>query len=104
MSRAFRDAFTKLLCASFISNNQQRLQSIATPLLAKQSDGITNNKELRNSHIRASTVILNSTTNEIPMTSLTPRTSYDIKKYSMGSLEQTSVLFSEDDINQPKNI
>jgi len=104
MSRAFRDAFTKLLCASFLSNNQQRLQSIATPLLAKQSDAITNNKEFRNSHIRASTVILNSTTNEIPMTSLTPRTSNDIKKYSIGSLEQTSVLFSENDINQPKNI
>jgi hypothetical protein len=35
MSRAFRDAFTKLLCPSYIEVRQQRQHSIGTPLLGK---------------------------------------------------------------------
>lgn len=106
MSRAFRDAFTKLLCASFTHTREHGLQSIAPTLLTKQCDAITNNLELQTSHIeieRASPVIINPTTNEIPMISLTPESSNDIKKNSTGSIQKPHVAFS-DDINQSTHI
>jgi hypothetical protein len=96
MSRAFRDAFTKLLCPSYIGSRQQRLQSIATPLLAKQCQTIANNDqfELNNINIETKTsnlgtkptssLILNPTsTNELSPSSLT-RHSNDTNKNSMG--------------------
>jgi hypothetical protein len=106
MSRAFRDAFTKLLCASLINTREKRLQSIGTPLLAKHCGAITNNIELETVRIEimpASSVILNSTTNEKPIISLTPRNSNDIKKNSIGSLDKPRVLFS-DDVHQSTNM
>lgn len=88
MSRAFRDAFTRLLCTSFNSTRQERLQSIATPLLGKANSIANNNNiELKTSSmettIHASTVIPHSTTQEIPMMSLTPRCSKDLKANSV---------------------
>jgi hypothetical protein len=96
MSRAFRDAFTKLLCPSYIGSRQQRLQSIATPLLGKPSSTMANNNqyELKNTNLEAKTsylevqpvssVILIPKTNELPMSSLTPRNSNDTNRNSMG--------------------
>ena len=97
MSRAFRDAFTKLLCPSYIGSRQQRLQSIATPLLGKPSATTANNDQFelnntnvktRNSHLDVqplSTVILNPKTNELPISSsLTPRSSSDVNRNSTG--------------------
>ena len=115
MSRAFRDAFTKLLCPAVIGVRQERLQSIATPLLGKQGGAMTTNDqlELNNTHLVAqapnnegipssSSVILSPTTNELPMSSLTPRNSYDTKKNSTGTSEKPRVSFG-DDITQPAN-
>ena len=93
MSRAFRDAFTKLLCPSFIGSRQQRLQSIATPLLGKQAQTTANNDQLELNHtvipsnietITPSSVILTAKSNELPMSSLTPRTSNDAGRNSLG--------------------
>jgi hypothetical protein len=95
MSRAFRDAFTKLLCPSYIGSRQQRLQSIATPLLGKPSPSMTKNEqfELNNtnfepktSHLEVRPVILIPKTNELPMSSLTPRSSShnDVNRNSIG--------------------
>lgn len=115
MSRAFRDAFTKLLCPSLIGTRQQRLQSIATPLLAKQCPTVINHDqyELNNTNLEtkspnnglntASTVILNTTpTNELRMSSLVPRDSADINRSSSGSIEKPRVSF-DDDANQSAN-
>jgi hypothetical protein len=107
MSRAFRDAFTKLVCPSFIEARQQRLQSIATPLLGKQCPTITNNDqvEFNNTNIeknRASSVILNVTTTELPMSLLTTRNHTDSNKNSMGTSEKLRVSFG-DDTNQSTN-
>ncbi|UJR10109.1 hypothetical protein I4U23_014331 [Adineta vaga] len=107
MSRAFRDAFTRLLCASFLNTQQERLQSMAAPLLGKQCLVVTNNTELKTSNMEptmhASTVILNSPTNDIPMTSLTPHSSNDLKANSTGSVEKARVSFS-DEVNQSTNM
>jgi hypothetical protein len=98
MSRAFRDAFTKLLCPSYIGSRQQRLHSIATPLLGKPSATTANNDQFelnntnvksRNSHLDVqplSSVILTSKTNELPVSSssLTPRSSSDVNRHSAG--------------------
>jgi len=107
MSRAFRDAFTKLVCPSFIEARQQRLQSIATPLLGKQCPTITNNDqvEFNNTNIeksRASSVILNVTTTELPMSLLTTRNNTDSNKNSIGTSEKLRVSFG-DDTNQSTN-
>jgi hypothetical protein len=77
MSRAFRDAFTKLLFASFIGIREQRLQPTATPLPTTPCDTMTNSDQLElndtnfetktpNITIRPPTsVILNLTTNDM---------------------------------------
>lgn len=108
MSRAFRDAFTKLLCPSIIGSRQQRLQSIATPLLAKQGTTMAANDqyELNNTNIEskspnnglntASTVILNSTNNELRIASLNPRDCTDLNRTSTGPLEKPRVSFGDD--------
>ncbi|CAF1503405.1 unnamed protein product [Adineta steineri] len=99
MSRAFRDAFTKLLCASFLNTRQERLQSMAAPLLGKQCGVTTNNIELKISNVEtlpASSVILNSTANEIPMSSLISENNNDLKISSNGSVEKLRVSFIDD--------
>jgi hypothetical protein len=117
MSRAFRDAFTKLLCPSFIGARQQRLQSIATPLLTKQGGTIINNDqfELNNTNLETkspnitlvppTSVILNITKDDMQRSScnsLTPRNNHDMKKSSIGSTEKPRVSFG-DDVNQSTN-
>lgn len=113
MSRSFRDAFTRLLCPSLTGPRQDRLQSIATPLLSKQSvpanhnhqhSDVTNTQtDMRSSHpdnrITASSVILNSTINELPMSTLAltaPLNGNPTKKGSVGSLGKPRVSFSND--------
>lgn len=95
MSRAFRDAFTKLLCPSYIGSREQRLQSIATPLLGKTTTvagtpTITNHEqlELNKTHLDPtigpnSSVIINSTANELG-TSLNPRMNHDNNRHPTG--------------------
>ena len=87
MSRAFRDAFTKLLCPSLIGSREQRLQSMATPLLSKTTVtnattatttlSVANHEqlELKNTNFENtiglnSSVIINSTANELTISSL----------------------------------
>ncbi|CAF5170240.1 unnamed protein product, partial [Rotaria sp. Silwood1] len=112
MSRAFRDAFTKLVCPSCVRIRQQRLQSIATPLIGKQCMTMANidqlelnntNMEIKNSNIEKiplSSVILNSTTNKtytsIYNNSLNHPNNNDIKKTSIGSVGKPSVSFGND--------
>jgi hypothetical protein len=133
MSRAFRDAFTKLLCPSFIGVRKQRLQSIATPLLTKPCGTMANNDqlELNNTNFETKTpnitiisptsVILNLTTNDMyrsSCNSLSPRTSNDLNRSSCNSLsprnsndmKKTSIGSLEkprvsfgDDVNQSIN-
>ena len=103
MSRAFRDAFTRLLCASLFNNRQERLQSIAAPLLGKQCVVVTNNIEFKTANaettIHASSVIIKSASNDIPMTMLTPQNNHDLKTNITGSGEKARVSFS-DEVNQ----
>lgn len=87
MSRAFRDAFTKLLCPSLIGSREQRSQSMATPLLTKtpvantptttlsvanheQLELKTTNFDNNNTMALNSSVITNSTANELTISSL----------------------------------
>lgn len=86
MSRAFRDAFTKLLCPSLIGSREQRLQSMATPLLSKTTVtnattttplSVANHEqlELKNTNLDNtiglnSSVIINSTANALTISSL----------------------------------
>jgi hypothetical protein len=115
MSRAFRDAFTKLLCPSFIESRQQRLHSIATPLLAKHSGTLNNNDQFEhnNAHIEmeklpSSSVILKATTTtmtEVPMSLLSSTTCQNnnhLKKNSIESLGKSRVSFG-DDVNPSTN-
>ncbi len=117
MSRAFRDAFTQLLCPSMHRSRHERTPSTATHLIARTSKNNNNNHlELnnRNSAIKntniellpASTVILNNTTAETSM-SLTPSASpyhnnNDKKKRSILSFGKQRVLF-RDDVNTSTN-
>jgi hypothetical protein len=102
MSRAFRDAFTKLLCPAFTGSREQRLQSIATPLIAKPCSTTVNNDqfELNNTNTGlnpSSSVILRSGNNELAMSSLTPRNSADLNRNSTGSIEKPRVSFGDDE-------
>lgn len=117
MSRSFRDAFTRLLCPSLMGPRQDRLQSIATPLLGKQPMTTNHNhyQEVTNAHTEmrlsnteprppSSSVILNPTLNELPMSSLSltaPLNGNPTKKNSVGSLGKPRVSFS-DDLNPTK--
>jgi hypothetical protein len=110
MSRAFRDAFTKLLCPSINQSRQERLPSTATQLLTKphKNNNNNNNFELHktnNEILPSSTVILNTTTAETSM-SVTPsiNASHIIdnrKKDSIVLLAKPRVLF-RDDISSSK--
>ena len=118
MSRAFRDAFTQLLCPPIIRTRQERIPSGTTQLIHKQHYNNNNNHHLDVNHTNIEmkntsiellpppTVILNNTTTETP-TSLSPIiTSHHIvndgKKNSMTSLGKQRVLF-RDDINTSTN-
>ncbi|CAF0907543.1 unnamed protein product [Adineta steineri] len=115
MSRAFRDAFTKLLCPSINQSRQERLPSATTQLIAK-SHHINNNFELSKTYIETKhtdmeslpspTVILNATTAETSM-SITPSITpchiiNDGKTSSIISLGKQHVVF-HDDINSSTN-
>jgi len=107
MSRAFRDAFTKLLCPTFSGPREQRLQSIAAPLIAKRSSAMVNTDqfELNNTNTglnASSSVILHSANNELAMSSLIPQNSTELNKNSIGSIEKPRVSFG-DDVNQSIN-
>ncbi|CAF2951039.1 unnamed protein product [Rotaria sp. Silwood2] len=117
MSRAFRDAFTKLVCPSCIRIRQQRLQSIATPLIGKQCAPMTNMDQLELNHTAIETkssnieklplpsVILNSTTKKTCMpacNSLDYPINNDIKQTSVRSFGKPSVSFG-DDVTQVTN-
>ncbi|CAM2716460.1 unnamed protein product [Rotaria socialis] len=117
MSRAFRDAFTKLICPSFLRIRQERLQSVATPLITKKGGTMTTvdqlelnrtSVKLNTLHVEtapSSSVICNSTSNKTCMSScnsLSQRISNDMKKTSIGSLGKPNVSFGED-INQLNN-
>jgi hypothetical protein len=115
MSRAFRDAFTKLLCPSLIGARQERLQSLAAPLIGKQGHTTANNDQYELNHTiiemkspnmeinQASSVIFSGTTNELTMTSLTPRTSADLNRNSTGTIEKSPHVSFGDDGNQSTN-
>lgn len=118
MSRAFRDAFTQLLCPSINRSRHERIQSAAAvpAQLTTSPSNINNNNyhhhfELNNKNpdieiLPSSTVILNNTTAETPMSltpSTTPRhTTSEEKKSSIVSLGKQRVLF-RDDINTSTN-
>jgi hypothetical protein len=111
MSRAFRDAFTKLLCPSINPSRQERLPSATTQLLTKphKNNNNNNNFELHKTNteiLPSSTVILNATTAETSM-SITPSITSshiidDKKKNSMVLLAKPRVLF-RDDISSSTN-
>jgi len=110
MSRAFRDAFTKLLCPSINQSRQERLPSTATQLLTKPHKNNNNNNfelhKTNNEILPSSTVILNTTTAETSM-SITPSITAshiidDRKKNSMVLLAKPRVLF-RDDISSSTN-
>ncbi len=112
MSRAFRDAFTKLLCPSINRSRQDSLPTSA-PQLIKKPHNNNNNHELNNTNIvmkntnieiqPSSTVILSATTAETPL-SVTPpvthHTNNDEEKNSIVTLGKQRVLF-RDDVNIP---
>jgi hypothetical protein len=115
MSRAFRDAFTQLLCPSINRSRQEQLPSPATQLIKKPHNN-NNNHELndadlvmKNTNIEIrppSTVILSTKTAETPL-SLTPSTTprhsnNDEKKNSIVTLGKQRVLF-RDDVNVSTN-
>ena len=115
MSRAFRDAFTQLLCPSIHRARQDPLPS-PTNQSRKKSHNNNNNHELNNANIvmknsnveilPPSAVILNATTAETPI-SLTPsatpqHTNSEEKKDSTVTLGKQRVLF-RDDVNVPTN-
>jgi len=119
MSRAFRDAFTQLLCPSINRSRVERLSSATIQLNIKSLNNIKNinsndknndHFELNNTNtamknvdieiVPTSTVILNATTAETPMSttpSLTPRhSSIDEKKSSIASLGKQRVVFRDE--------
>lgn len=114
MSRAFRDAFTQLLCPSINQSRQEPAQTAPSPLIAKPPPSSNNNShyqlELSNSNLAlknmnnenhpSSTVILNATTADT-FVSLTPTNSprhsnNDEKKSSIVSVGKQRVLFRDD--------
>jgi len=110
MSRAFRDAFTQLLCPSIHQSREERLPSTATQLLTKPHKNNNNNNfelhKTNNEILPSSTVILNTTTAETSM-SITPSITAshiidDRKKNSMVLLAKPRVLF-RDDISSSTN-
>jgi hypothetical protein len=123
MSRAFRDAFTKLLCPSWNRSQEEQVLSTPTQYMTKHYHNNNHNNNDNHSHfelndtnierknpdieiLTPSTVILNQTTAEVPM-SLTPmeapRHPNNIgKKHSVGSTGKQRVLF-HDDVNNSTN-
>jgi hypothetical protein len=117
MSRAFRDAFTQLLCPALNRSRQEGIPTTSPQLIIKPPNNNNNNHHLelnntnivmKNSEIEilpSSTVILNTTTAETP-SSLTPlknrHMNNDGKKSSIVSLGKQRVLF-RDDINRSAN-
>lgn len=109
MSRAFRDAFTELLCPDSYRSRQERSPSNPVQLTSKLSTGNINNNhqlvDLTNKHNTdminqpRSSVIHNNTTAETPLSS--PK--IPSKKSSIHSLGKQRVIFS-DDLNASKNI
>lgn len=112
MSRAFRDAFTKLLCPSYIGSREQRLQSIATPLIGKATvttaatlgttPTLVNHEQLELSKTNLdntigsnSSVIINSTANELT-TSLNLRTSHENNRGGGGGGGGLRVSFDDE--------
>lgn len=111
MSRAFRDAFTKLVCPSFIRIERQTLQTMGSPLASKPGTTVANtdqlelhNKKLAMNEAHTggvqsmSSVISNSTLKKKPIPSndsLSQRISNDSKKISTGSTQKPSVSFSD---------
>jgi hypothetical protein len=111
MSRSFRDAFTRLLCPTLAETRQDRLQSIATPLLVKPANQPTNHMEVttiintnnkkmstKDPNSESSSEIYNAATNQLPMTCLsltTPPNGITMNKTSSGSLAKPRVSFSE---------
>ncbi|UJR35942.1 hypothetical protein I4U23_028683 [Adineta vaga] len=102
MSRAFRDAFTKLLCPAINQTRQSRLPS-TTQLLSKSHHN--NNFELSKTNFETKhtdigihpspTVILNSPTAETSMSTTPLHTNNDGKKDSIVSLSKQHHLFRD---------
>ena len=111
MSRAFREAFTKLLCPYLNRSTQDQLPSVATPSITKGFNNHDNdqnynnaNIEMKNSVIRVEpppTVILNKTTSEISdlLTSSTVphRMDNNTKRISFDPLEEHRLFVRADD-------
>ena len=116
MSRAFRDAFTQLLCPSINQSTQEPVQTNPSPLLAKTHQNNNNNSnshyqlELSNNNLASktadienrpsSTVILSATTAQT-LVSLSPSNSprhsnNDEKTSSIVSVGKQRVLFRDD--------
>ncbi len=113
MSRAFREAFTQLLCPSIGRLEQERLQPVQAKLILKPYHNNNNNddhnfelKNMKNADIEilpSSTVILNAKTAETPKSSTTiHHRNNDEKKSSIVSLGKQRVLF-RDDVNKSTN-
>ena len=115
MSRAFRDAFTELLCPVLFRSRQERSPSNAVQLTTKLSTTNNNNNnhhhhqqlvELNNNHQTdminqsRSSVIYNNTTAETPLSSPTTTA----KKSSIHSLGKQRVIFSDDHHNSSKTL
>jgi hypothetical protein len=115
MSRAFRDAFTQLLCPSIHRLREERIPSTAAlpQLSIKPSTNNNNNNHhfelndtsivMKNDEIEilpSSTVILNATTAETPMSSTPPKTlrhmNNDKKKNPIVSFGKQRVVFRDD--------
>ena len=113
MSRAFRDAFTQLLCPSINQSSQAPVQTNPSPIIGKSHQNNSNSHhqmEMSNSNLAlknvdhenppSSTVILNATTADT-LVSLTPSNSprhsnNDEKKSSIVSVGKQRVLFRDD--------
>lgn len=117
MSRAFRDAFTQLLCPSINQSSQAPVQTNPSPIMGRSHQNNSNSHhqiEMSNSNLAlrsvdhenqpSSTVILNTTTADT-LVSLTPSNSprhsnNDEKKSSIVSVGKQRVLF-RDDVTTP---
>ena len=120
MSRAFRDAFTKLLCPSWNRSREEQVLSTPTQYMTKHYHNNNNDShshfELNNANVErkipniemlpSATVILNQTTAETPMSLTpmeTPRHLNNVgKKHSISSPGKQRVVF-HGDVNNSTN-
>jgi len=115
MSRAFRDAFTQLLCPSIHQSREERIPSTAAPPQSSTKPSNNNNDNnhhfelndtnvvIKNDEIEilpSSTVILNATTAETPMSLTPPKTLRHMnnyrKKNPIVSFGKQRVVFRDD--------